>query len=175
MLLPKRQRWRMSPRTSSVRLLTRSRPHVLLHRKERARAPAGSSAVGSAGSSRLRSANLSWRISGCETRSAGRCSTADGRDGPSAPPNERFEPTPQARYAYAGRNWAYNPWLKTDPGARTVLAPCYAGREGIDTGGTSRRAHPSSASTSRTNRSVCGGTSTISTSMPPARASRTKP
>ncbi len=39
---------------------------------------AGSSAVGSANSSPMRFANSSWRISGYETRSAGRCSNADG-------------------------------------------------------------------------------------------------
>ena len=43
------------------------------------RAPAGSSASGSANSCRRRFANSSWTISGCETRSAGRCSTADIR------------------------------------------------------------------------------------------------
>src|SRR5438876_1011601 len=68
----------------------------------RVRAPAGASAVGSANSSPMRFANSSWRISGCETRSAGRCSTADGRDGLSALPNKRFDPTPRARYAVAG-------------------------------------------------------------------------
>jgi Imm-5 like putative immunity protein len=68
----------------------------------RVRAPAGSSAVGSANSSPMRFANSSWRISGCETKSAGRCSTADGRDGLSALPNKRFDPTPRARYAVAG-------------------------------------------------------------------------
>ncbi len=62
----------------------------------RVSAPAGASAVGSANSSPLRFANSSWRISGCATRSAGRCSTADGRDGVSARPNTRFEPTPDA-------------------------------------------------------------------------------
>ncbi len=60
------------------------------------------SAVGSANSSPMRFANWSWRISGCETRSAGRCSTADGRDGLSALPNKRFDPTPRAPYAVAG-------------------------------------------------------------------------
>src|SRR5512138_1209066 len=80
-LLPARPpRWRTSPHTSLGRQPTRSRPRVRPPRKARGRAPAGSSAVGSANSSRMRFASLSWRISGCETRSAGPCSTADGQD-----------------------------------------------------------------------------------------------
>ncbi len=56
----------------------------------RAAAPVseGESAVGSTNSSPMRFANSSWRISGCETKSAGRCSSADGRDGLSALSNK---------------------------------------------------------------------------------------
>ena len=76
------------------------------HELGAAAAPAceGKSAVGSANSSPLRFANSSWRISGCATRSAGRCSTADGHDGWSALPNKRFYPTPRVPYAVAGSN-----------------------------------------------------------------------
>src|SRR5438105_4936441 len=81
MLPDRRQWWRMSPHTSSVLRPTRSGLRVRRPPEARVRAPAGSSAVGSADSFRMRFANSSWRISGCETRSAGRCSTVDGRDG----------------------------------------------------------------------------------------------
>src|SRR5207237_10218648 len=81
MLPARRQWWRMSPHTSSVLRPTRSGLRVRRPPEARVRAPAGSSAVGSADSFRMRFANSSWRISGCETRSAGRCSTVDGRDG----------------------------------------------------------------------------------------------
>src|ERR1700674_5846357 len=77
-LLPARlQRWRMSPHTSSVLRPTRSRPRVRPPPDTTVRASAEASAVGSANSSPMRFANSSWRISGCETKSAGRCSTAD--------------------------------------------------------------------------------------------------
>src|SRR5205807_272470 len=77
-MLPARRRWwRRSPHTSSVLRPTRSGPRVRRPPDARVRAPAGSSAVGSANSFRMRFANSSWRISGCETRSAGRCSTVD--------------------------------------------------------------------------------------------------
>jgi hypothetical protein len=86
-----------SPHTNSVRLPTRSRLHVLLHLKARANRLTGSSAGGSVNSSQMRFVNWSSMISGCATRSAGRCSTADGRDGVSARPTKRCEPTPHAR------------------------------------------------------------------------------
>src|SRR5712691_4714856 len=77
-MLPARRRWwRMSPRMSSVLRPTRSRPRMRRPAEAREIVPAGSSAVGSANSSRMRFANLSWRISGCETRSAGRYSTVE--------------------------------------------------------------------------------------------------
>lgn len=72
-----RQERRMLPRTSSAPQPTRSRPPARLRPKVRARAPASSNAVGSAISCRMRFANLFWTISGCETTSAGRYSTAD--------------------------------------------------------------------------------------------------
>jgi hypothetical protein len=80
----RQQRWRTSPRTSSVLPPTRSRRRVR-RPPDANSAPAGSSAGGSANSSRMRSANSSLTISGCETTSAGRCSTASsssssGRD-----------------------------------------------------------------------------------------------
>ena len=81
MLPVRRRRWRMSPRTSSALQPTRSRPRARLRPEARARVPAGSSAAGSATSCRMRFAILSWTISGCETTSAGRYSTADGRHG----------------------------------------------------------------------------------------------
>jgi hypothetical protein len=82
----RRQWWRMSPRTSSVLPPTQSRRRVRRAPDARS-APAGLSAAGSANSSRMRSANSSLTISGCETTSAGRCSTADGREGLPTPPN----------------------------------------------------------------------------------------
>gem|GEM_PF-4984904 len=78
LLLARRQWWRMSPHTSLALRRTRSRPCVRRPPDARVRAPAGSSAVGSAKSSRMRFANSSSTISGCETRSAGRSSTVDG-------------------------------------------------------------------------------------------------
>ena len=49
--------------------------------QRRGRAAGRRSASGSATSSRMRFASLSWTISGCETISAGRCSTAEPTDG----------------------------------------------------------------------------------------------
>ncbi len=60
------------------RLATPMRPP----RKVRRRALAGSSASGSATSSRRRFASLFWTTSGSETTSAGRCSTADRLSAP---------------------------------------------------------------------------------------------
>src|SRR5215207_9632940 len=105
----------MSPHTSSVLRPTRSRPRVRPPPSARVRAPAGSSAGGSANSSLMRFATSSWKISGCATSSAGRCSTADGRDDWSALPNKRFEPMPQARYADAGRDSAYSTGFENNP------------------------------------------------------------
>src|SRR5664280_2012969 len=75
------------PRTNLVRPPMRSRPHVLARRKARARArPQGAlSASGSASSCRRRFASSYLMTSGCETPSAGQCSTAE-RVGPPAPP-----------------------------------------------------------------------------------------
>src|SRR5438132_3597904 len=79
-MLPARRRWwRMSPHTSSVLRPTRSRPRAPRPPSAMPRLPAGSSAVGSANNFRMRFATSSWRISGCETRSAGRCSSVDRR------------------------------------------------------------------------------------------------
>jgi hypothetical protein len=64
-------------------------------------APVARNVSGSAGSCRLRSAIWCWMTKDCETRSAGRCSTADGRDGLCALPNKRFDPTPLRGAAYA--------------------------------------------------------------------------
>ena len=77
MLPAKRRWWRTSPRTSSERRPTRSRRRVQPRLQARVRTPGGSSADGSVNSSPARSANWSWMISGCETTSAGRRSTAD--------------------------------------------------------------------------------------------------
>ena len=106
MLPARRQGWRMSPHTSSVRRPTPSKPRVRPRRKVRRRAPAGSNASGSANSCRRRFANSYSTTSGSETTSAGRCSTADGRNGLSALPNMRFVPTPQARHTDAARRTA---------------------------------------------------------------------
>ena len=57
---------RTSPRTSSVRPPTRSRPHVLPRRKPRAKPQGDSSASGSATSSRRRSASSYLTTSGAE-------------------------------------------------------------------------------------------------------------
>jgi len=70
-----------SPRTSSARRPMRSRPHVLLRRKEGARAQGDSSAGGSATSSRRRFASSYSTTSGCGTISAGRRSTAESASG----------------------------------------------------------------------------------------------
>src|SRR5579875_3669888 len=79
-MLPVRRRWSHTlPRTNSAQPLTRSRPHARLPLKARARMQADSNAVGSATSYRMPFESLSWTISGCETISAGRYSTADGR------------------------------------------------------------------------------------------------
>src|SRR5262245_59567495 len=67
----------MSLHTSLVRRPTPSRPRVRLPQKVRGRAPAGSSASGSANSCQRRFASLCWKTSGSETTSAGRCSTAE--------------------------------------------------------------------------------------------------
>jgi len=69
-----------SPRTSSVRLPMRSRPHVLPRRKERARAPGDSSATGSATSSRRRFASSYSTTSACGTTSVGLCSAAESEE-----------------------------------------------------------------------------------------------
>src|SRR5580704_19037362 len=66
-----------SPRTSSVRPPTRSRPHVLPRTKARARLLGDSSASGSATSSRRRFASSYVTTSGCGTTSAGRYLTAE--------------------------------------------------------------------------------------------------
>ena len=77
-MLPGRPRWwRMSPPTSSALRPTQSRRSLRLRLTARVNAPAGGNASGSANSCRKRSAILCWTISGCETTSAGRCSTAD--------------------------------------------------------------------------------------------------
>src|SRR2546428_7636207 len=66
-----------SRRTSSVRPPMRSRPHVLLPRKESARSQGDSSAGGSTTSSRTPFASSYSTTSGCGTTSAGRYSTAE--------------------------------------------------------------------------------------------------
>src|ERR1022692_2214583 len=66
-----------SPRTSSVRPPTRSRPHVLPRRRARARPQGDSNASGSATSSQRRFASSYLTTSGCGTTSAGRCLTAE--------------------------------------------------------------------------------------------------
>jgi hypothetical protein len=95
MLLVRRQWWHMLLHTSWVLLPTRSR--LCVRRMERALV--GSSAVGNANSSQMRFTNSSWRISGCETKSVGRCSTSDKGVGFSARLNKRIDPMLQARYA----------------------------------------------------------------------------
>ena len=80
--LPARRRSsHTSPHTSSVRPPTRSRPHVLAHRRETVRAQGDSSAGGSATSSRTRFASSYSTTSGYATTSAGRCSTAERASG----------------------------------------------------------------------------------------------
>jgi hypothetical protein len=69
------------PRTTSVQPPTRSRPHVLPHWKERARAQGDSSAGGSAISLRRRFASSYSTTSGCGTTSAGPYSTAESASG----------------------------------------------------------------------------------------------
>jgi hypothetical protein len=81
---------RTSPRTSLALRPTRSRPHVLPRRKARARPQAHSSAGGSVTSSRRRFASSSLTASGCETKSAGQCLTAECVATPGPP-----EPTKQ--------------------------------------------------------------------------------
>jgi hypothetical protein len=82
----------MSARMSSVPLPMRSRPHVLPRRKEKAIARVGSSAGGSAISSRRRSASSYSTTNGCETTSAGRCSTVEAVLGePAMPPSCPFQ------------------------------------------------------------------------------------
>ncbi len=77
--LPARRRWwHMSLHTNSVLRPTPSRPSARRPLQARLRTPDGSSAVGSANSSRMRSASSSWTTSGYATRSAGRSSTVDG-------------------------------------------------------------------------------------------------
>ena len=67
----------MSLHTSLVLRPTQSRPRVRRPPQARLRAPDVVSAVGSANSSRTQFGNWFWTISGCATRSAGRCSTGD--------------------------------------------------------------------------------------------------
>jgi hypothetical protein len=66
-----------SPRTSSARPPTRSRPHVQRRRKARARPRDDSSASASATGSRRRSVSSCLMTRGCATTSAGRCSTVE--------------------------------------------------------------------------------------------------
>ena len=73
-----------SPHTSSVRPPMRSRPHVLLRRKARARPQGDSSASGSVTSSRRRFASSCLTTSVCGTTSAGQRLTAERASG-SAP------------------------------------------------------------------------------------------
>jgi hypothetical protein len=68
---------RTSLHTSLVQLPMRSRPHVLPRRRVRARPQDDVSAGGSVTSSRKRFASSYLTTSGCGTRSAGQCSTAD--------------------------------------------------------------------------------------------------
>jgi len=75
---------------------------VLLHRKVRASKLANKSANGSVNSSQRRFASLYSMTSDGETTYAGLYSTADGRDGLSALPNKRFDPTLRTRDAGAG-------------------------------------------------------------------------
>ena len=73
---------RTSPRTSSALPPTRSRQHVLPRRKARARPQGDLSAGGSVTSSRRQSASSYLTTSGCGTRSAGQCSTAERTSAP---------------------------------------------------------------------------------------------
>src|SRR5512143_2512776 len=73
--------WHTSPRTILVRPPMRSRPRGLPRVKERASAQGDSSADGSATSYRRRFASSYSTTSGCGTRSAGRCSTAESASG----------------------------------------------------------------------------------------------
>ena len=76
-----------SPHTSSVRPPMRSRPHVLLRRKARARPQGDSSASGSVTSSRSRFASSCLTTSVCGTTSAGQRLTAERASG--SAPSER--------------------------------------------------------------------------------------
>jgi hypothetical protein len=66
-----------SPRTNSVQLPMRSRPHVPPRQKARSRPQGDSSATGSVTSSRRRFASSCLTTRGCGTTSAGRCLTAE--------------------------------------------------------------------------------------------------
>ena len=68
---------------------TRSRRHALLRQTTSVNAPVGRNVSGSAGSCRTRSAILCWMTKGCETGSAGRCSTASPPFGPRPLPGTR--------------------------------------------------------------------------------------
>jgi hypothetical protein len=83
--------------------LTRSRPRVRLRLKARARGPVGSNAAGSATSCRMRFAIWSWTINGCETISAGRSSTADGRLACASTAQQALRAEAASVYADAGR------------------------------------------------------------------------
>jgi hypothetical protein len=74
-------RWRTSPRTSLALPPTRSRPHVLPRWKARARPQGALSAGGSVTSFQSRFASSYLMPSGCGTKSAGQCLTAERASG----------------------------------------------------------------------------------------------
>src|SRR5436853_6886293 len=116
-----------SPRTSSVLLLTPSKQCVPLRQKARVSLLADSSAVGSASNSPKRYAIPSSTISDFETRSVGRCSTADGRNSLSALPNKHFTlPTTCNTYQFTRPNNRFQsdglarPFLRVSSGYSAV-------------------------------------------------------
>ena len=100
------------PRTNSVLLPTRLRPHVTPRRKAGARPQDDLNAVGSVTNSRRRFASSYLTTSGCGTTSAGQCLTAERARVP-APPTSRSSvcrglSRPAQRSAFGTAVWGSN-------------------------------------------------------------------